>query len=254
MSSESKDHSPPPEPITMAQHRSRRANSQSHHANTPHATSFFSRFALLMAVHSVPDNVDQQAIPVLFALLTYAWPRLNQQPLISSTKIVCAPKIYTANDEAETAECIAFEETKGAFGFVGSRQQVKKKYPGATIRDLENGMAILPGLYDSHGHIMHVPSHSSKIQLTKVWRNARKRKPLRRTHNRRSPYCSKCLQIEFRTRIRKWLADNPESIPPLKSGKKWLVGFGWDQNILPGKKYPTAVSPSRNSIDLVERY
>src|SRR5579864_78316 len=115
MSTESRDHSPPPQPIPMAQYRPQRRNPQAHHANTPRATSLFSRFALLMAVNSVPDNVDHQAIPVLFALLTYAWPRLNQQPLISSINIVCAPKIYTANDEAETAECIAFDETKGSF-------------------------------------------------------------------------------------------------------------------------------------------
>jgi len=185
MSSESRDHSPPPQPIPMAQYRAQRRNPQAHHANTPRATSLFSRFALLMAVNSVPDNVDHQAIPVLFALLTYAWPRLNQQPLISSINIVCAHKIYTANDEAETAECIAFDETKGSFSFIGSRQQVKKKYPGASIRDLEKGMTILPGLHDSHGHIMHVRPLSSTIQLTKVRRNARKCKPLRRKHNRR---------------------------------------------------------------------
>src|SRR5579859_5459701 len=185
MSSESRDHSPPPQPIPMAQYRAQRRNPQAHHANTPRATSLFSRFALLMAVNSVPDNLDKQAIPVLFALLTYAWPRLNQQPLISSINIVCAPKIYTANDDAETAECIAFDETKGTFSFIGSRQQVKKKYPGASIRDLEKGMTILPGLHDSHGHIMHVRPLSSTIQLTKVRRNARKCKPLRRKHNRR---------------------------------------------------------------------
>lgn len=49
------------------------------------------------------------------------------------------------------------------------------------------------------------------------------------------------LIVEIHERIRQWLNDNPEAIPRLKSGEKWLVGFGWDQNILPGKKYPTAV-------------
>jgi hypothetical protein len=40
-----------------------------------------------------------------------------------------------------------------------------------------------------------------------------------------------------------WLKTNAAALPDLKSGKKWLVGYGWDQNILPGGKYPTAVLP-----------
>lgn len=46
---------------------------------------------------------------------------------------------------------------------------------------------------------------------------------------------------EIIRRIRSWLEHNEDTIPDLKSGKKWLIGFGWDQNILPGGRYPTAV-------------
>jgi hypothetical protein len=37
------------------------------------------------------------------------------------------------------------------------------------------------------------------------------------------------------------MKDNIGALPDLKSGKKWLLGYGWDQNILPGNAYPTAV-------------
>jgi hypothetical protein len=158
MSTESRDLDTLPASTTDAQPRPRRRESQSHHAKAPRTQPFLSQFALLIAVFSIADdNIDKQATPILFALLAYAWPHLNQQPLQSSINIVCVRKIYTANDEAETAECLAFEETKGVFSFVGSRDQVMEKYPGTTIRDLQTGMTILPGLYDSHGHIMHVP-------------------------------------------------------------------------------------------------
>ena len=50
-------------------------------------------------------------------------------------------------------------------------------------------------------------------------------------------------------RIRGWLKDNEDAIPDLKTGKKWLVGYGWDQNSLPDKKYPTAVPFPENYVD-----
>jgi predicted amidohydrolase YtcJ len=77
---------------------------------------------------------------------------------VTSNYIVCAPKIYTANEAFETAECFAFGQGNGVFTFVGSRQQVTEKYPDARIRELGQSMTVLPGLYDSHGHIMHVSS------------------------------------------------------------------------------------------------
>jgi len=64
--------------------------------------------------------------------------------------------MYTANEAIETAECLAFDQVRGLFTFVGSRREVIERYPGASIRELGEGMAVLPGLYDSHGHIMHV--------------------------------------------------------------------------------------------------
>jgi hypothetical protein len=51
------------------------------------------------------------------------------------------------------------------------------------------------------------------------------------------------LISEVNQRVRKWLDLNQKFVPDLKSGKRWLEGFGWDQNMLPEKKYPTAVSP-----------
>jgi hypothetical protein len=51
----------------------------------------------------------------------------------------------------------------------------------------------------------------------------------------------KALTTEIHKRIRDWLDDNQEQLPRLKSGKRWLIGYGWDQNILPGGRYPTAV-------------
>jgi len=56
-----------------------------------------------------------------------------------------------------------------------------------------------------------------------------------------TPHPQAILIVEISRRIRGWLEVNHKFLPDLKSGKKWLVGFGWDQNILPDGKYPTAV-------------
>ena len=100
---------------------------------------------------------------------------------MSQTRVICAKKIYTTNDEAETAECIAFDETEGVFTFVGSHEEATQKYSGTTIRELGEDMSILPGLYDSHGHIMHVMS-LPECQITQVRRNAQKCRLIRRNH------------------------------------------------------------------------
>jgi hypothetical protein len=54
-------------------------------------------------------------------------------------------------------------------------------------------------------------------------------------------FTSRVLMTEISQRIRTWFDDNKAALPDLKSGKRWLTGYGWDQNILPGEKYPTAV-------------
>jgi hypothetical protein len=70
--------------------------------------------------------------------------------------MMCAPTIYTANTGAKNAECFAYSKSSGTFIAVGGRHHLTKKYPNAYIREVEKGMTILPGLYDSHGHIMLV--------------------------------------------------------------------------------------------------
>jgi hypothetical protein len=98
-----------------------------------------------------------QVVPVFFALVAYAWPIISQKPFMyQDIRMICAPKIYTANTVAKLAECFAYSESSGTFTAVGGRARLKKKYPNARIREVEKNMSILPGLYDSHGHIMSV--------------------------------------------------------------------------------------------------
>jgi hypothetical protein len=97
-----------------------------------------------------------QAIPVLFGLFAYAWPIYKQTAFFSDISVICGRKIFTASANSPNAECFAYSAGTGLFALVGTRNSVTGEYPKAPIRDLREGMTVLPGLYDSHGHIMHV--------------------------------------------------------------------------------------------------
>lgn len=105
-------------------------------------------------------------IPALFALFAFAWPLYTQKPFSSDEiQIVCASKIYTSNTETPRAECLAFSRLTGLFTSVGTRRQVLGKHPNASIRELGPNITVLPGLYDSHGHVMHYGDMLQNINL-----------------------------------------------------------------------------------------
>lgn len=105
------------------------------------------------------SDAYQQLISVLFAVFAFSWPLYSQRPIhLSDVHVVCASKIYTANENFETAECFAYSTSTGLFLAVGKREHILKEHANVPIRQLPENMAILPGLYDSHGHIMHVQS------------------------------------------------------------------------------------------------
>ena len=100
---------------------------------------------------------DSQAIPILFGIFVYAWPRYGQLilPPTSDVQSICAPKIYTSDPESPSAECFAYSTKTRLFTDVGSETFLLEKYGNQNVRRLDGNVTILPGLYDAHGHIMH---------------------------------------------------------------------------------------------------
>jgi predicted amidohydrolase YtcJ len=108
-------------------------------------------------------------MPIVFGIFASAWPLYSQAPyLYSDIQVICAAKIYTASLDSPTAECFAYSTSKGVFTSVGSKADVFQKHGTAQLREFGENLTVLPGLYDAHGHIMHVPSGSLKA-LTSVW-------------------------------------------------------------------------------------
>ena len=72
------------------------------------------------------------------------------------------------------------------------------------------GRTVLPGMIDAHGHVMDLGFDALRLELD--------RQALR------SPSCSSASAIMQR-RIRTM---------------KWILGGGWNQELWPGKRFPTA--------------
>jgi predicted amidohydrolase YtcJ len=71
------------------------------------------------------------------------------------------------------------------------------------------GKTLLPGLIDSHGHVIDLGFAALRLELTGT-----KSMP------------------ELQQRLRDYAAAHPDA--------KWIVGFGWNQELWPDKKFPTA--------------
>ena len=73
----------------------------------------------------------------------------------------------------------------------------------------ERGRTVLPGLIDAHGHVMQLGRDALQLDLIG-------------THS----------LTELQQRLRDYAAAHPDT--------KWILGAGWNQELWPGKKFPTA--------------
>ena len=83
------------------------------------------------------------------------------------------------------------------------------KLPGSTKVVDGGGRTLLPGLIDAHGHVMGLGEALTKLDVTGT----------------------KSVQ-ELQQRLRDYAAKNPD-LP-------WITGRGWNQEMWPGKRFPTA--------------
>jgi predicted amidohydrolase YtcJ len=51
------------------------------------------------------------------------------------------------------------------FTAVGTKEEMHAKYPDTEIRQLDSNTVVLPGLYDSHGHIMFYGAMLESVNL-----------------------------------------------------------------------------------------
>ena len=81
--------------------------------------------------------------------------------------------------------------------------------PKASVTVDEHGRTLTPGFIDAHGHVIELGAHALQLDLVGT----------------------RSLS-ELQQRLRDYAAANPDS--------KWILGAGWNQELWPDKRFPTA--------------
>ena len=123
-------------------------------------------------------------------------------------------RIYTLDGAGTLVDTLVVRE--GRIAFAGRRGDVNAVTGEETI-DLQ-GRAVLPGLVDAHGHLMHL----ARARLSFDARDF-------------------ASEDEIARRIGERAATRPRG--------EWITGRNWDQNLWPGRQFPTRVSLDRAAPD-----
>jgi len=119
-------------------------------------------------------------------------------------------RAHTLRREGERVEGLAVED--GTIVSLGSSQELRDRYRSANYIDLE-GRAVIPGLTDSHLHLMSYGQQLTRLDLSETRSIS-----------------------ELMTQVRTHAAQ-------LEPGE-WLLGRGWDQDLFREGRYP-----SRHDLD-----
>ena len=118
-------------------------------------------------------------------------------------------RIYTMDAAGSVADTLVVRE--GRVAFAGRRGEINAA-PGEPVLDLE-GRAVLPGLVDGHAHLMHLARARLSLDATGLRSEAA-------------------------------VAERVAAEAARAAPGEWISGRGWDQNLWPGKAFP-----SRGSLD-----
>lgn len=123
-------------------------------------------------------------------------------------QLVTAQQILTGDPAMASVQAMAFDRRSGRVLALGSAAQLQRQYPQASPLALGTA-TVVPGLIDAHAHLVNLGHILSEANL---WGVDSKEEVIAR------------LQAAEKT---------------LAPGQ-WLIGRGWDQNLWPGKAFPTA--------------
>ncbi|MBL7737496.1 MAG: amidohydrolase [Chitinophagaceae bacterium] len=119
--------------------------------------------------------------------------------------VVINAKVYTVNPEFDIAEAFAVKD--GKFLRIGATEDIRRKFKAKETIDAM-GKPVYPGFYDAHAHFPGLAKFLAQVDLNG----------------------SRSFE-EVVDRLQAWEQKNP--------GKPWIIGGGWDQNLWPGKQFPT---------------
>jgi predicted amidohydrolase YtcJ len=131
------------------------------------------------------------------------------QPMPTPDLVIHNARIYTMDPRQPRAEAVAI--AGGRFAAVGGDETVLATANTSTRRIDAGGATIVPGFQDAHGHVVGLGEALEQLDL----RSAKS-------------------VDELLDRVRRQAAARPAG--------EWILGRGWDQNVWPGKAWPTAAA------------
>lgn len=139
-------------------------------------------------------------------------PAISTAAKAQSETIVTADRIYTSDDFRPVAEAMLIRGNKVVFA--GSLREVRAKASRSAALESFAGRTIIPGMVDAHAHLLGLGQALLRVQLQGA-----------RTYD------------EAIARIAARAANTRKG--------EWVTGRGWDQNLWPGKEFPTEAALSR---------
>lgn len=122
-------------------------------------------------------------------------------------RLLTAARIHTSDPSRPVAEAMAWDG-EGRIVAVGSAEDLRAAWPDAEALDLGD-RTVVPGLIDAHGHVMGLGFSLMRADLVGA-----------------------ASTDEVLERLREYASGLPEGA--------WVLGRGWDQNLWPGREFPTA--------------
>jgi len=123
-------------------------------------------------------------------------------------------RIYTMDEAGSVADSLVVRD--GRIAFCGRRADINPS-AGEAVVDLD-GRAVLPGLVDAHGHLMHLA---------------------------RARFTLDTGGVTTEDAIARRVGETADRLPR----GAWIVGRGWDQNLWPGMAFPSRASLDRAAPD-----
>ncbi|TFK75323.1 hypothetical protein BDN72DRAFT_832183 [Pluteus cervinus] len=165
-------------------------------------------------------NTGRFLVPVIAILAYYIYPYVVAY-FTTDVYALCSEHgdyIYTVDPANPRTQCIVVQQ--GYIVDLGSLPSVKSRWPAwrplvpaLPVRFIQPGSAVIPGLSDSHGHILEY--------------GAMKQLPLEGTTSIE----------ETVARVREFILANPDI---LSNHSTPIIGGGWDHTVWPSTRWPSA--------------
>ncbi|KAJ3382199.1 hypothetical protein HDU84_004561 [Entophlyctis sp. JEL0112] len=166
---------------------------------------------LVAAVFSV---VVLQLVFAIFVIRKFAYPPPSEHYLVFNATLYTSAESATTPLEMRPDAFVVGSD--GRFEAIGSSDEMKSRYWHLKQYNM-NRRTIVPGLTDSHAHIIQQGLATMRADVT----GAKSTK-------------------DVVARLVRYLNANPDIERAAASGSntKWLLGFGWDQTLWPNAEFP----------------